>query len=102
MLRNGTKVSILGSNLGTMGRNRGADQFAGLVFWHNEVMQISELLLRALAIQVDLFRRLSKRPADKLLHTEQKQYDKLICQLLWEHKMALAYYQVALRRIIKC
>lgn len=101
MLHKGTQLSILGSNLGTMGRNRSTERFAGLVFWHEEVIKISDLLLRALAIRVDLFRRLSKQPSDKLLLTEQKQYEKLVCQLLWEHKTALTYYQVMLRRIIK-
>jgi hypothetical protein len=84
-----------------MGRNSGADHFAKLVACHREVMTIGDLLVRALTIQLDLLRRLSKRPIDRLLRTEQKRYDKLVCQLLKEHKAALTQYRAAIRQFIR-
>jgi hypothetical protein len=98
---NGRWPKILRSNLGIMGWNRGADPFAKLVAFHCEAMAIGDLLVRALAIQVDLFRRLSKRPTDKLLRMEQRQHDKLICHLLWEHKTALTRYRAAIRQFMR-
>ena len=84
-----------------MGRNRDGDRFARLAAWHLEVLTTGHLLVRCLAIQIDLFRRLSKRPTDKLLLTEQKRYDKLVCQLLWEHKTAIRQYRLAIRRLMR-
>jgi hypothetical protein len=100
-VNNGMELNILRSNRGTMDQNRGTNRLLRLAVWHEEVIEISDLLFRALAIQIDLFRRLSRQPSDKLLLTEQKRYDKLVCQLLWEQKVALTSYQLALRRIIR-
>jgi hypothetical protein len=98
---NGMQSNVLRINRGNMGQNRSTNGFSGLANWHDEVIAISELLFRALMIQIDLFRRLSRRPLDKVLLAEQKRYDKLVWRLLLEYKTALTYYQLALRQIIK-
>ena len=68
---------------------------------HDEMLATGDLLIRALAIITDLTRRLSKQPADRVLLLEQKHYEKLVRQLLWEHQTALAQYLASIRCLSK-
>ena len=72
-----------------------------MVVRHLEVLAIGDLLVRALAIQADLYRRMSKRPSNRPPLAEQKQYEKLVGQLLREQKAALVHYLATIRRFTK-
>ena len=58
----------------------------------DEILTLARLLKEALCIEHDLTRRLSKRPAEKSLLRQYKEYRQLVGQLTWELERTLAPY----------
>jgi hypothetical protein len=58
----------------------------------DEILTLARLLKEALCIEHDLTRRLSKRPAEKSLLRQYKEYRQLVGQLTWELERTLARY----------
>ncbi len=92
---------VLQINFGTVSARRSTTPFALLAARHGEVMAIGDLLVKALAIQADLCQRRSKSPRDRAIVTQQKQYEKIVEQLVWEHKTALDLYLATVRRFTR-
>jgi hypothetical protein len=88
-------------NFEAVGTRRSTIRFALLAARHGEVIAIGDLLVKALAIQADLCQRRSKSPRDRAIVTQQKQYEKIVDQLVWEHKTALYLYLATIRRFTK-
>jgi hypothetical protein len=84
-----------------VGENRTTNRFGLLASRHAEVLAIGDLLVRAVAIEKDIYNRLAAQPKNTVLLKQQKQYERLISQLVWEHKNALADYLAAVRRIVR-
>ncbi len=84
-----------------VGTRRSTTRFALLAARHGEVLAIGDLLVKALAIQADLCQRRSKSPRDRVIVTQQRQYEKIVEQLVWEHKTALDLYLATIRRFMK-
>jgi hypothetical protein len=58
----------------------------------DEILALARLLKEALSIEHDLTGRLSKRPAEKSLLRQHKEYRQLVEQLAWELERTLARY----------
>ena len=84
-----------------VGESRTTNRFALLTAWHGEMMVTGDLLIRAVAIERDLRRRLSKQPKNKALLKQWKEYETLVEGLVWEHKTAVANYLAAIRRFTR-
>ena len=84
-----------------MGGNRGTSRLEVLAWWHAEVLEIGELLIRAVAIERDICSRLARQPKNATLLKQRGQYQRLVRHLLWEHRTALANYLGAIRRGVK-
>jgi len=63
----------------------------------NELVALATLLKEALCIEHDLTVRLFKRPAEKSLLRQHKEYRQLAEQLTWELERALARYLTRLK-----
>jgi hypothetical protein len=87
--------------LAAVGEKRSTNRFGLLAARHRQVLATGRLLIRALAIEADLWRRLAKQPKNKVLLSHQKEYQRLVGQLVWEHKIALNEYLAIIRRLIR-
>jgi hypothetical protein len=94
-------LHVLGINFGAVSARRTITRFALIAARHEEVMAIGDLLVKALAIQADLCQRRSKSPRERAIVTQQKQYEKIVDQLVWEHKTALDLYLATIRRFTR-
>jgi hypothetical protein len=86
---------------GNVRRSRVREQHAALAAQHSEVLVIGDLLISALAIVTDLRGRLAKEPNNRVLLLQRKQYERLVGQLQWEHKTALAQYLATIQGLVK-
>jgi hypothetical protein len=78
-----------------------SNRFDRLAAKHDEVIAVGDLLIRALAVETDIRRRALRRPGSKALLNQRKQFEKVVAQLLWEHKTLLADYLAILRLLTK-
>ena len=97
----GKMAQVLRVNSRDVGEHRTRKRFTILVEQHRKVLAIGDLLIRALAIKRDLARRVLREPNSKVLLKEQRQYERLVRQLIWEHKTALADFLAAIRGVRK-
>jgi hypothetical protein len=95
------ELTNLRINLGAVCKKRSTNWFELLAARHRDVVETGDLLVRALKIQRDLWHRLSKKPKSRTLLQEEKDYGRLIEQLVWEHKTALAAYLEIIHRFAK-
>jgi hypothetical protein len=95
---NGKLPDSLRTNDGaTVGKTRATKRLTLLIGRHREMLTISDLLLRATAIEMDLDHRLSQEPGNKVLLKRRKEYQILVGRLAREHRAAMAAYMAAIR-----
>jgi hypothetical protein len=66
-------------------------------FPRNRLLDLTILLKEALSIEHDLAGRLSKRPKQKSLQKQHREYQQLVGHLSWELERALASYLTRLK-----
>jgi len=67
----------------------------------HELLEIRNLLRRAVAIEKDLSRRLLKHPGNSTLWKQHRQYEQLVNQLAWEYRFAIdRYLATILKRLL--
>jgi hypothetical protein len=95
---NGELPGIFRINRGaTVHKSRIIGRLAQLSARRRKVQAVDRLLLQAAAIEMDLGHRLSKEPCSRTLLKQRKQYQRLVDQLLWEHKTAFDDFMAAIR-----
>jgi hypothetical protein len=85
-----------------MGRGRATNNKRALANAHQKVISSGELFVRALAVQRDLSRRISRQQGNATLLKERRKNEKLVAQLAREYKKAMAAYLAEIRAVLKC
>ena len=81
----------------TVNENRATRRLTLVVARHREMVTVSDLLLRAVAVEMDLRQRLSEEPGNRVLLKKRKEYQRLVHVLIREHRAAIADYITAIR-----